>query len=109
MLSVNTNTSALNAQNKFLISSRNLSTRFERLSSGLRINSAKDDAAGLSISSRMTAQVRGVQKAIQNANDNISLLQTGEGALNEVTNILQRMRELAVQASNGGVLNSSDR
>ena len=109
MLSVNTNTSALNAQNKFLISSRNLSTRFERLSSGLRINGAKDDAAGLSISSRMTAQVRGVQKAIQNANDNISLLQTGEGALNEVTNILQRMRELAVQASNGGVLNSSDR
>lgn len=109
MLSVNTNTSALNAQNKFLVTSRKLSTHFERLSSGLRINGAKDDAAGLSISSRMTAQVRGVQKAIQNANDNISFLQTAEGALNEVTSILQRMRELTVQASNDGVLNRSDR
>lgn len=109
MLSVNTNTSSINAQNKFLLTSRKLSTHFERLSSGLRINGAKDDAAGLSISSRMTAQVRGVQKSIQNANDNISFLQTAEGALNEVTNILQRMRELTVQASNNGVLNTSDR
>lgn len=109
MLSVNTNTSSINAQNKFLLTSRKLSTHFERLSSGLRINGAKDDAAGLSITSRMTAQVRGVQKSIQNANDNISFLQTAEGALNEVTNILQRMRELTVQASNNGVLNTSDR
>ena len=109
MLSVNTNTSSLSAQNKLLQSSRNMSVRFERLSSGLRVNGAKDDAAGLSISTRMTAQVRGVQKSIQNSNDNISMLQTAEGALDEVTNILQRMRQLAVQASSNGVLNTSDK
>jgi len=82
---------------------------FERLSSGLRINAAKDDAAGLAISSRMTAQIRGSNQAVRNALDNVSLLQTAEGALNEVSNVLQRMRELSVQASNAAVLNDADR
>jgi flagellin len=108
MITVNTNVSSLNAQNRLSTVSSRLSTHFERLSSGLRINGAKDDAAGLSISTRMNAQVRGTQKAIQNANDNISFTQTAEGALNEVTNILQRMRELTVQASSN-ILNVSDR
>lgn len=108
MLSVNTNVSSLNTQRRFVNISQNLSTSFERLSSGLRINGAKDDAAGLSISTRMTAQVRGTQKAIQNANDNISFVQTTEGALGEVTNILQRMRELTIQASSN-ILSEGDR
>lgn len=107
-LMINTNTSSLTAQRRLTSSSGSLSRSFERLSSGLRINGAKDDAAGLSISMRMTAQVRGTQQAIRNSNDTISSLQTAEGALEETTNILQRMRELSVQAGNR-TLNVSDR
>mgnify|MGYP003582414491 CR=1 FL=1 len=85
-----------------------LSTAMERLSSGKRINSAKDDAAGLAVSSRMTAEIRGLGAAIRNANDGISLAQTAEGAMGEVTNMLQRMKELAVQSANG-TLGAGDR
>ncbi len=100
-LSINTNVASLNAQRNLGASQSNLSTAMQRLSSGLRINSAKDDAAGLAISDRMTSQIRGLNQAVRNANDGISLAQTAEGALGETTNILQRMRELAVQSSNG--------
>ncbi len=103
---INTNTIALNAQRNLSTNSASLSTTIQRLSSGLRINSAKDDAAGLAISQRMTAQVRGMDQAARNANDGISLAQTAEGALGEIGNNLQRIRELAVQAANG--TNSSD-
>jgi flagellin len=97
---INTNLSSLNSQ-RYLNSSQNaLSTAMERLSSGMRVNSAKDDAAGNSIATRMAAQARGMNVAIRNANDGISLVQTGEGALGKVTDMLQRMRELAVQAVN---------
>ena len=99
-LTVNTNVSSLNAQRNLSTSQSSLSTSLQRLSSGLRINSAKDDAAGLSISERFTAQIRGTEQASRNANDGISLAQTAEGALAEIGNNLQRMRELAVQASN---------
>jgi len=98
---VNTNVKSLVAQDSLLKSGRALATSMERLSTGKRINSAKDDAAGLSISNRMDAQIRGLTMAVKNANDGISLMQTAEGALDEVTNSLQRMRELAVQAVNG--------
>lgn len=101
MLSVNTNVASLNAQNNLVKSQNALSTSLARLSSGLRINSAKDDAAGLAISNRMTSQIRGLNQAARNANDGISLAQTAEGALDEVTNMLQRMRELAIQSVNG--------
>ena len=101
MLVINTSVSSLNAQRKLSHSSKDLSVSFERLSSGLRINGAKDDAAGLSISTRMTAQAKGLQKSIQNSTDWISLFQTADGALNEMTNILQRIRELSVQSANG--------
>ena len=107
-LFINTNQSALNAQRKLTSSSNALGTSFERLSSGLRINGAKDDAAGLSITNRFTAQIRGLNQAVRNSNDGISLSQTAEGALNETTNILQRMRELAVQSAND-TNNASDR
>ena len=103
---INTNTIALNAQRNLNTNSATLSTTIQRLSSGLRINSAKDDAAGLAISQRMTAQVRGMDQAARNANDGISLAQTAEGALGEIGNNLQRIRELAVQAANG--TNSDD-
>ncbi len=99
-LTINTNVASLNAQRNLARTQRDLSTSMERLSSGLRINSAKDDAAGLAISDRMTAQIRGLNQASRNANDGISLAQTAEGAMQESTNILQRMRELAVQAAN---------
>ncbi|MFP7753040.1 flagellin [Thermodesulfobacteriota bacterium B35] len=99
-LTINTNVASLNAQRNLARTQRDLSTSMERLSSGLRINSAKDDAAGLAISDRMTAQIRGLNQAARNANDGISLAQTAEGAMQESTNILQRMRELAVQAAN---------
>ncbi len=99
-LVVNTNVSSLNAQRNLVGTNRSLTRSIQRLSSGLRINSAKDDAAGLAISDRMTSQIRGLNQAIRNANDGISLAQTAEGALQESTNILQRMRELAVQAAN---------
>ena len=105
---INTNVKALTAQKAIQENSRALTTAMERLSSGKRINSAKDDAAGLAISTRMESQTRGLNMAIRNANDGISLMQTGEGAMNEVTDILQRMRELAVQSVNG-TNNDSDR
>ena len=98
---VNTNVKSLVAHDSLLKSGRALATSMERLSTGKRINSAKDDSAGLSISNRMDAQIRGLTMAVKNANDGISLMQTAEGALDEVTNSLQRMRELAVQAVNG--------
>ena len=107
-LFVNTNSAALNAQRQLNSTSNSLSRSFERLSSGLRINGAKDDAAGLSITTRFSAQIRGLNQAVRNSNDGISLAQTAEGALNETTNILQRIRELAVQASND-TNNDSDR
>jgi flagellin len=99
-LNVNTNVESLNAQRNLSKSQASLSNSMQRLSSGLRINSAKDDAAGLAITDRMTAQIRGMNQAARNANDGISLAQTAEGALSEVTNILQRMRELSVQSAN---------
>jgi flagellin len=99
-LSINTNVMSLNAQRNLGTSQSALSKSMQRLSSGLRINSAKDDAAGLAISDRMTSQIRGLNQAARNANDGISLAQTAEGALQESTNILQRMRELAVQSAN---------
>jgi flagellin len=99
-LTINTNVASLNAQRNLGTSQANLNKSMQRLSSGLRINSAKDDAAGLAISDRMTAQIRGLNQAARNANDGISLAQTAEGALQESTNILQRIRELAVQSAN---------
>lgn len=98
---INTNISALKASNASNTAGKALSTAMERLSTGKRINSAKDDAAGLAIANSMTSQVRGMSQGIRNANDGISMAQTAEGALNEVTNMLQRQRELTVQASNG--------
>lgn len=101
MTTINTNVQSLNAQRNLSASQGSLSTSMQRLSSGLRINSAKDDAAGMAISERMNSQVRGLNVAVRNANDGISLAQTAEGSLAEVGNNLQRIRELAVQASNG--------
>lgn len=98
---INSNIMSLNAQRNLNSSQSSLATSVERLSSGLRVNSARDDAAGLAISQRMEAQIRGSNTAIRNANDGISLAQAAEGALNEVGNMLQRMRELAVQSANG--------
>ena len=105
---INTNTKALAAQESMRSSNLSMSQAMERLSTGKKINSAKDDAAGLSITNRMTSQVRGIAKAINNTNDAISMSQTAEGALGNVGDILQRMRELAVQAGSG-TLNDSDR
>ena len=98
---INTNIATLNAQRNTSASQMSLSTAMQRLSSGLRVNTAKDDAAGLAIAERMNAQVRGMNVAIRNANDGISMAQTAEGALSKVGDALQRMRELAVQARNG--------
>jgi len=98
---INTNISSLNAQRQLGHAGSKLDTAMERLSSGQRINSASDDAAGLAISNRQTSQIRGLDQAVRNANDGISLIQTAEGALQESTNILQRMRELSVQSANG--------
>lgn len=103
---INTNSIALNAQRNLSTNSASLSTTIQRLSSGLRINSAKDDAAGLAISQRMTAQIRGMDQAARNANDGISLAQTAEGALKSIGDNMQRIRELSVQAANG--TNSED-
>ena len=105
---INTNMLSLNAQRNLSSSQSSLATALQRLSSGLRINSAKDDAAGLAISERFTAQIRGLNQAVRNANDGISLSQTAEGALVEVGNNLQRIRELAVQSANA-TNSSSDR
>jgi flagellin len=107
-LFVNTNVSAINAQRQLFDVSDRLNTSFERLSSGFRINSASDDAAGLQISDRLTSQVQGLNQAVRNANDAISLTQTAEGALGEVTTSLQRIRQLAVQSQNG-INSSADR
>src|SRR5438128_8542101 len=105
---INTNVSALRAQNGSRVADATLQIAMQRLSSGKRINSAKDDAAGLAISSSMTSQIRGMSQAIRNANDGISLAQTADGALGEVTNMLQRIRELAVQGASG-TYSASDR
>lgn len=99
-LTVNSNPASINAQNKLSGASMGLGTSMQRLASGLRINSAKDDAAGMQISNRLTNQINGLNVAVRNANDGISMAQTAEGALQESTNILQRMRDLAVQSSN---------
>jgi flagellin len=101
MTVISTNTSALRAQNGSRLANMSLQSAMERLSTGKRINSAKDDAAGLAIANSMTAQIRGMNQGIRNANDGISMAQTAEGALGEVSNMLQRIRELAVQASSG--------
>ena len=108
MTVINTNTAALRAQNGSRVASKALQSAMERLSTGKRINSAKDDAAGLAISSSMTSQIRGMSQALRNANDGISLAQTADGALGEVTNMLQRIRELAVQSASG-TYSSADR
>ena len=97
---INTNVKSLQAQNAISVNNRSLSTAMQQLSTGSRINSSKDDAAGLAISDKMTAQIRGLNQAVRNANDGISLMQTAEGAMVEITNMMQRMRELAVQSSN---------
>ncbi|WP_448659853.1 flagellin [Sphingomonas sp. CJ99] len=101
MTVIGTNIGALRASNASKMASNSLTASMERLSTGKRINSAKDDAAGLAIATSMTSQIRGMNQSIRNANDGISMAQTAEGALNEVTNILQRVRELAVQSSSG--------
>jgi flagellin len=106
MTTINTNVMSMNAQRNLLSSQGSLATSMQRLSSGLRVNSAKDDAAGLAIAERMNAQVKGLNVAARNANDGISLAQTAEGALGKVGDMLQRMRELAVQSANA--TNSSD-
>ncbi len=105
---INTNISSLNAQRNLNASQTSMNQSIQRLSSGLRINSSKDDAAGLAIATRMDAQVRGMDVAIRNSNDAISFLQTAEGGLSKATDALQRMRELSVQAANGSY-SSGDR
>mmetsp|Transcript_30750 Transcript_30750/g.39569 ORF Transcript_30750/g.39569 Transcript_30750/m.39569 type:complete len:130 (-) Transcript_30750:34-423(-) len=100
-LFVNTNISSINAKRQLITTNNDLSTAFERLSSGFRINSAKDDAAGLQIANRLTTQVLGLDMAVRNANDGISLAQTAEGALAETTTALQRIRVLSIQSQNG--------
>jgi flagellin len=100
-MTINTNVSSLNAQRNVAGSKESLAVSLQRLSSGLRVNSSKDDAAGLAIADRMNAQIRGINVAIRNANDGISLAQTAEGALATISDVYQRMRELAIQAQNG--------
>src|SRR5438105_12607036 len=100
-LRINTNVLALEARNNLAINSNKYAQAVERLSSGLRINSAADDAAGLAVSEKLKSQVRGTEQASRNAQDAVSMIQTGDGALTEVTSMMQRMRELAVEASNG--------
>ena len=104
-LRVNTNTASINAQRNLASVTDRLSTNFRRLSTGLRISTAADDAAGLAISERLRSQVRSLDQAKRNANDGISLVQTAEGALNEVNSVLTRLRELSIQAANGSVSN----
>ncbi|MFO1368704.1 MAG: flagellin [Marinagarivorans sp.] len=107
-LFINTNVSSINAQRQMVKAGAEMDKAMTRLSSGMRINSAKDDAAGLAISNRQTSQIRGLDQAVRNANDGVSLIQTAEGALGESTNILQRMRELSVQSANG-IYSDADR
>ena len=106
---INTNVGSISAQRHINTAVREQSEAMERLSSGKRINSARDDAAGLGISNRMTSQIRGLDQAVRNANDGISLIQTAEGALDQTTNILQRMRELSIQSANGTYNDSENR
>ena len=106
---INTNVISLNSQRMLNKTNDSLQTSMQRLSSGLRVNSAKDDAAGLAIADRMTSQIRGMTVAVRNANDGISMAQTAEAAMGELTNTLQRMRDLAVQSANFGAVSSSDR
>ena len=108
MTVLNTNTASLYAQQALTTNARRLATVMEQLSTGKRINNAVDDVAGMAISTRLTSQIRGLNQAVRNANDGISLLQTAEGATEQVTNMLQRMRELAIQASND-TSNTNDR
>ena len=108
MTAINTNTAALNSQYYLAKSNKDMESSMAKLSSGQKVNSAADDAAGLAIASRMTAQIRGLAMAVKNSNDSMSLAQTAEGAMEEVTNMLQRIRELAVQSANG-TMNTSDR
>jgi flagellin len=109
MTVINTNISAIRAANASNSASKMLGTAMERLSSGKRLNSAKDDAAGMAIATSMTAQVRGMNQGIRNSNDGIALAQTAEGALNEVTNMVQRVRELATQSASGTYQDATDR
>ncbi|MDD3610153.1 MAG: flagellin [Halothiobacillaceae bacterium] len=106
---VNTNIMSMNAQRSLYKTDNMLSTAMERLSSGLRVNSAKDDAAGLAIADRMTSQIRGMTVAVRNANDGISMAQVAESSMGTITDTLQRMRDLAVQAANTGAVSSGDR
>lgn len=108
-MQINTNLGSLNVQRHLSGNSLALATSMERLSSGLRINSAKDDAAGLAISDKMNSQIRGMTVAVRNANDGISMAQTAESAMGSITDSLQRMRDLAVQAANNGAVGSADR
>jgi flagellin len=109
MSAINTNISAMKASNASISANKALGTSMERLSTGKRINSAKDDAAGLAISTSMTSSIKGMSQAIRNANDGMSLAQTAEGALGEVTNMLQRVRELATQSASGTYNDDTDR
>ncbi|MFA7586167.1 MAG: flagellin [Novosphingobium sp.] len=109
MAVINTNISAIRATNASSSANKMLGTSMERLSTGKRINSAKDDAAGLAIATSMTAQIKGMNQGIRNANDGIALAQTAEGALSEVTNMLQRIRELATQSASGTYQDATDR
>jgi len=106
---INTNMGSINSQRQLTSTSNSLATSMERLSSGLRINSAKDDAAGLAISNKMTSQIRGMTVAVRNANDGISLAQTAESAMGTMTETMQRMRDLAVQSANDAAVTGSDR
>ena len=103
---INTNVSAMYSQNAMKTNARAMSTAMEQLSTGTRVNSAKDDAAGLAIGQNMTSQIRGLNQAVRNVNDGINMMQTAEGAMVEQSNMLQRMRELAVQAMNGTYSNT---
>lgn len=105
---INTNVASLNAQRNLNTSQLSLATSLQRLSSGLRVNSAKDDAAGIAVATKMDSQARGMDVAMRNANDGISLVQIAEGALSTMTDIMQRMRELAVQAANGAYADGGD-
>jgi flagellin len=109
MSAINTNISAMKASNASISANKMLGTSMERLSTGKRINSAKDDAAGLAISTSMTSSIKGMSQAIRNSNDGISLAQTAEGALGEVTNMLQRVSELATQSASGTYQDTTDR
>lgn len=106
---INTNISSINTQRQLTKTNLELSTSMERLSSGLRVNSAKDDAAGLAIANRMTSQIRGMTVATRNANDGVSMAQTAEAAMGVMTETMQRMRDLAVQASNTGAVTGEDK